>query len=67
MSYTLYTTGAITFSNMGIGMLEPTLPTFMFETMHSEKWEQGIAFLPASISYMLGTIIFGPLSLYMGR
>lgn len=52
---------------MGIGMLEPTLPTFMLQTMHSQKWEQGIAFLPASISYMLGTIIFGPLAFKMGR
>lgn len=52
---------------MGIGMLEPTLPTFMLRTMGSEKWEQGIAFLPASISYLIGTVIFGPMAQRMGR
>lgn len=55
------------FANMGIGTLEPTLPSFMLKTMNSEKWQQGAAFLPASISYMIGTIIFGPLALKMGR
>ncbi|XP_067933363.1 synaptic vesicular amine transporter-like [Watersipora subatra] len=65
--YILLAAGAITFANMGIGMLEPTLPTFMLQTMNSKKWEQGIAFLPASVSYMLGTIIFGPVALKMGR
>lgn len=55
------------FANMGIGTLEPTLPTFMLKIMNAEKWQQGVAFLPASISYMIGTIIFGPLASKMGR
>ena len=59
--------GALMFANMGIGTLEPTLPTFMLKIMNAEKWEQGVAFLPASISYMIGTIIFGPLASKMGR
>lgn len=52
---------------MSIGMIEPTLPTFMMRTMRSQEWEQGVAFLPATISYLLGTAIFGPMALKMGR
>jgi len=52
---------------MGIAMLEPTLPQFMLKTMASSKMDQGIAFLPASLSYLAGTNIFGPLSHKMGR
>lgn len=35
--------------------------------MESTNWEQGAAFLPASISYLIGTNIFGPLGHRMGR
>merc|ERR1719422_1533787 len=58
--YILVCAGAITFANMGIAMLEPSLPIHMMEKMHSEKWELGAAFLPASISYLIGTNLFGP-------
>ena len=46
--------GAITFANMGIAMLEPSLPIFMMDQMDAEKWQLGAAFLPASISYLIG-------------
>lgn len=59
--------GAITFANMGIAMLEPSLPIHMMEKMDAKKWEQGVAFLPASILYLLGTNLFGPLGHKMGR
>merc|ERR1712117_1010806 len=59
--------GAITFANMGIAMLEPSLPLHMMEKMGSEKWELGAAFLPASISYLIGTNLFGPMGHKMGR
>ena len=52
---------------MGIAMLEPSLPIFMIDTMNTEKWEVGAAFLPASISYLIGTNMFGPLGHKMGR
>ena len=52
---------------MGIAMLEPSLPLFMMDTMQAEKWEQGAAFLPASVSYLIGTNLFGPLGHRMGR
>jgi len=59
--------GAITFANMGIAMLEPSLPLHMMDKMGSERWELGAAFLPASISYLIGTNLFGPLGHKMGR
>ena len=31
------------------------------------QWEQGLAFLPAAISYLIGTNLFGPLGHKMGR
>ena len=48
--------GAITFSNMGMGMLEPSLPLFMMDRMDAAKWQLGAAFLPASISYLIGKL-----------
>lgn len=65
--YVLVAAGAITFANMGIAILEPSLPLWMMDTMDSSNWEQGAAFLPASISYLIGTNIFGPLGHRMGR
>lgn len=43
------------------------MPLWMMDTMNSNTWEQGAAFLPASISYLIGTNIFGPLGHRMGR
>jgi len=65
--YILIAAGAITFANMGIAMLEPSLPIFMMDRMDAEKWQLGAAFLPASISYLIGTNLFGPLGHRMGR
>ncbi|XP_045295048.1 synaptic vesicular amine transporter [Leopardus geoffroyi] len=65
--YIFIAAGSICFANMGIAMLEPALPIWMMETMCSRKWQLGIAFLPASISYLLGTNIFGMLAHKMGR
>ncbi|KAK7008577.1 vesicular monoamine transporter [Biomphalaria glabrata] len=64
--YILLCAGSITFGNMGIAMMEPSLPIWMYKTMHSSEWQQGIAFLPASISYAIGTNLFGPLAHKMG-
>lgn len=65
--YVLVAAGAIAFANMGIAVLEPSLPLWMMDSMNASKWEQGAAFLPASISYLIGTNIFGPLGHKMGR
>ncbi|KAG1684324.1 Synaptic vesicular amine transporter [Nymphon striatum] len=63
----LFDGSSIAFANMGIAALEPSLPLWMMDTMHSPKWQLGAAFLPASISYLIGTNIFGPLAYRMGR
>ncbi|XP_022201176.1 synaptic vesicular amine transporter isoform X1 [Nilaparvata lugens] len=65
--YILIAAGAITFANTGIAMLEPSLPIWMMDTMGAGRWKQGVTFLPASISYLIGTNLFGPLGHRMGR
>ncbi|XP_063848069.1 synaptic vesicular amine transporter-like isoform X2 [Scylla paramamosain] len=65
--YIVIAAGAITFANMGIGMLEPSLPLWMMDTMDAEEWQLGIVFIPASVSYLIGTNLFGPLGHLMGR
>lgn len=65
--YILVAAGAITFANMGIAMLEPSLPIWMMDRMGASRWEQGVTFLPASISYLIGTNLFGPLGHRIGR
>uniref|UniRef100_A0A3P8U593 Solute carrier family 18 member A1 n=1 Tax=Amphiprion percula TaxID=161767 RepID=A0A3P8U593_AMPPE len=59
--------GSLCFANMGVAILEPTLPIWMMQTMCSPKWQLGMAFLPASISYLIGTNLFGILANKMGR
>uniref|UniRef100_A0AAY4BTB3 Major facilitator superfamily (MFS) profile domain-containing protein n=1 Tax=Denticeps clupeoides TaxID=299321 RepID=A0AAY4BTB3_9TELE len=65
--YILIAAGAICFANMGIAMLEPALPIWMMETMCAKKWQLGVAFIPASVSYLIGTHIFAVLAHKMGR
>ncbi|PNF15360.1 Synaptic vesicular amine transporter [Cryptotermes secundus] len=65
--YIIVAAGAITFANMGIAMLEPSLPIWMMDTMDAGRWKQGVTFLPASVSYLIGTNLFGPLGHRMGR
>ncbi|TNN47007.1 Synaptic vesicular amine transporter [Liparis tanakae] len=65
--YILVAAGAICFGNMAIAMMEPTLTIWMMQTMCASEWQLGVAFLPASISYLIGTYIFGRLGLRMGR
>ncbi|NWH41367.1 VMAT1 protein, partial [Chloropsis hardwickii] len=64
--YILVAAGALCFSNMGVAMLEPTLPIWMLQTMCSPQWQLGMAFLPASVSYLIGTNLFGILANRMG-
>lgn len=58
---------AITVANLGIAILEPSLPIWMIENLGSSAWEQGLIFLPSSISYLIGTNVFGQLGHRMGR
>ncbi|XP_027820183.2 chromaffin granule amine transporter isoform X2 [Ovis aries] len=65
--YMLVAAGSICFANMGVAMLEPTLPIWMLQTMCAPQWQLGLAFLPASVSYLIGTSLFGVLANKMGR
>ncbi|VDM63077.1 unnamed protein product [Angiostrongylus costaricensis] len=65
--YIIVAAGAITIGNLGIAMLEPSLPLWMMETWEAGSLERGAAFLPASISYLVGTNVFGPLAHKIGR
>ncbi|OQR79623.1 synaptic vesicular amine transporter-like, partial [Tropilaelaps mercedesae] len=65
--YIVIAAGAITFANLGIAVLEPSLPLWLMDTMNAPKWQQGAVFLPASISYLIGTNLFGPLGHKLGR
>ncbi|XP_029365524.1 chromaffin granule amine transporter isoform X3 [Echeneis naucrates] len=65
--YILISAGSLCFANMGVAILEPTLPIWMMQTMCSPKWQLGMAFLPASVSYLIGTNLFGVLANKMGR
>ncbi|CAI4232133.1 unnamed protein product [Auanema sp. JU1783] len=65
--YIIVAAGAITIGNLGIAMLEPSLPLWMMESWGANSFERGAAFIPASISYLVGTNIFGPLAHRMGR
>lgn len=58
---------SITVANLGIAVLEPSLPIWMIENLGSSAWEQGLIFLPSSISYLIGTNLFGPLGHKIGR
>uniref|UniRef100_A0A914DT09 Major facilitator superfamily (MFS) profile domain-containing protein n=1 Tax=Acrobeloides nanus TaxID=290746 RepID=A0A914DT09_9BILA len=64
--YILVAAGSITIGNLGIAMLEPSLPLWMMESWKAGSFERGAAFLPASISYLIGTTIFGPLAHKIG-
>ncbi|XP_077629223.1 chromaffin granule amine transporter isoform X2 [Crocuta crocuta] len=65
--YILVAAGSLCFANMGVAMLEPTLPIWMMQTMCSPEWQLGLAFLPASVSYLIGTNLFAVLANKMGR
>ncbi|XP_048067130.1 chromaffin granule amine transporter [Megalobrama amblycephala] len=65
--YILISAGSLCFANMGVAILEPTLPIWMMQTMCSPKLQLGMAFLPASVFYLIGTNLFGILANKMGR
>ncbi|KAL1772823.1 chromaffin granule amine transporter isoform X1 [Sigmodon hispidus] len=65
--YILVAAGSICLANMGVAILEPTLPIWMMQTMCSPVWQLGLAFLPASVAYLIGTNLFGVLANKMGR
>ncbi|ESN94799.1 hypothetical protein HELRODRAFT_87629 [Helobdella robusta] len=52
---------------MGYAALEPILPLHMIQTMGSSNWQQGMAFLPGSLCYLIGTYLVGLFAHKIGR
>jgi len=65
--YILIGAGAISLAMMGIGMMDTSLPIWMINKLKSENWQLGAAFLPSSISYLIGAYLFGRVSHKIGR
>ncbi|MBN3292460.1 VMAT1 protein, partial [Polypterus senegalus] len=59
--------GSLCFGNMGIAMLEVTLPIWMMQTMCAPNWQLGVAFLPTSLAYLFSINMFGFLANKLGR
>uniref|UniRef100_A0A8C4RLB8 Major facilitator superfamily (MFS) profile domain-containing protein n=1 Tax=Erpetoichthys calabaricus TaxID=27687 RepID=A0A8C4RLB8_ERPCA len=57
--YILVAAGSLCFGNMGIAMLEVTLPIWMMQTMCAPNWQLGVAFLPTSLAYLFSINMFG--------
>jgi DHA1 family solute carrier family 18 vesicular amine transporter 1/2 len=66
--YILIACGAMTVCSMTISAVEPTLPLWMIKTMNNPpSWQLGLAFLPASLSYLISTVLLGPIGNKFGR
>ncbi|XP_044138710.1 chromaffin granule amine transporter-like isoform X1 [Bufo gargarizans] len=65
--YIIVAAGSLTIVSMAIGVVEPTLPIWMIQTMCSPTWQLGLVFLFSSTMYLLCTNLFGSLAYKMGR
>ncbi|KAL8576328.1 hypothetical protein ACOMHN_006251 [Nucella lapillus] len=65
--YILVASGAVMLTTMSMAVLEPTVPLWIMSTMHVEKWQLGLVFLPDSIGYLIGTNGFGLVARRIGR
>jgi DHA1 family solute carrier family 18 vesicular amine transporter 1/2 len=66
--YIMIVCGALIVSGMAISSCEPSLPLWMIQTMNNPpSWQLGLAFLPASGSYLISTILFGYIGHKIGR
>ena len=65
--YILIVSGAIMIANMAVAMLQSSLPIIMTENMQVDLWQIGATFLPCSLSYMIGTCLFGRIATCIGR
>jgi DHA1 family solute carrier family 18 vesicular amine transporter 1/2 len=65
--YILIVTGSLMLSNMAVAMLESSLPIMMMDRMGVDLWQIGAIFLPCTLSYMVGTCLFGRIGSRIGR
>jgi len=49
--------GALTTCNIPLAFLEPTVATWMEETMHASEWEVGMTWFPAFFPHVLGVFL----------
>ncbi|CAD5221912.1 unnamed protein product [Bursaphelenchus okinawaensis] len=55
--YLMLTTVAIFINNWSFSAIEPTMPLWMIEMWNSNSVEQGLAFLPSSLAYLVWTFV----------
>ncbi|XP_069139284.1 synaptic vesicular amine transporter-like [Argopecten irradians] len=65
--YILVAAGAVMLTTTAMATLEPTVPLWIIDTMHAQKWELGLVFLPDSIGYFVGANFFGVIAKRIGR
>ncbi|XP_041369710.1 synaptic vesicular amine transporter-like [Gigantopelta aegis] len=65
--YILVVSGCIMLTTLAMSVLEPTVPLWILENMHAERWQLGLVFLPDSIGYLVGTNFFGVAARSVGR
>ncbi|KTG44970.1 hypothetical protein cypCar_00039232 [Cyprinus carpio] len=53
--YILISAGSLCFANMGVAILEPTLPIWMMQTMCSPKWQLGM--VDSSMMAIMGYLV----------
>jgi len=63
----LIVTGSLMLSNMAVAMLESSLPIMMMDRMEVDSWQIGAIFLPCTLSYMVGSCLFGRIAFHIGR
>ncbi|XP_044138712.1 chromaffin granule amine transporter-like [Bufo gargarizans] len=65
--YIIVAAGSLSITSMSFGVVEPTLPIWMIQTMCSPTWQLGLVFIFSSTMYLLCTNLFGSLAYKMGR
>lgn len=55
--YIAVVAGALTICNIPLAFLEPTIATWMEETMHASQWEIGMTWFPAFFPHVLGVYL----------
>jgi DHA1 family solute carrier family 18 vesicular amine transporter 1/2 len=65
--YIMIAAGAFSIANAAVASLETSTPIWMLNTMNAKIWEIGVSLLPAPISFIIATYIFGQISHKIGR
>ena len=65
--HTFCLSGTLFLIHFGIGFLEPSLPTRMKFLMNASSIQQGLAFLPISLTRLLTTNLVARLGYRIGR